>query len=73
MADEVTGGKLNGGSTEQRREEEVEEHRGWAEPLEVKVTEVRRRGSEWAGLNMLAGSALRGFCANSAVDPEAML
>lgn len=58
------GGKLNGESREQRREEE--EHRGWEEVLEVKVIEVRRKGSEWVGLNILVGGTLTGFCANTA-------
>lgn len=61
-------GKLNGESREQRREEE--EHRGWEEVLEVKVIEVRRKGSEWEGLNIQVGGALTRFCANTAEVSE---
>lgn len=71
------GSRLMGGPRESRewRREAEEEQTGewrWEETLEVKVTEVSRKGSGWEGLNGGLGGALAGCWAETDGNSEAL-
>lgn len=59
----------------ERRKEGEDEQTGeyrWEDTLEVKVTEVSRKGSGWEGLNGGVGGALAGCVADTDGDSEAL-
>lgn len=71
------GGRPAGGPRESRERRKVgeDEQRGeyrWEDTLEVKVTEVSRKGSGWEGLMGGVGGALAGCAADTVVASEAL-